>query len=197
MSLLTYISQQTSIEDIGTYLDNLSASDRLSETRTLSKKMQQRLYALAESSSPLDLDFFVPTDTSLAEVVHNGRNTLPIFTLFQKRFCRSNDGTNRVFGYNHGSTTNFIGPGYFVAKSTSGNSEWEKRGSVVIDYYEVPNSEVVPTWPQIKSNGSGLQRLVYYQMHDFMRRVSSHVSIGIAYQKGKNMGQYFILCRQD
>ena len=197
MSLRKFISDQFSIEDIGTYLDNLSAPERLSEIRSLNKKVQRELYRLAEKASPLSLDFFVPTTDPLREVIHNGRNTLPVFTLFQKRFCRSNDGTGRIFGYNHGSTTNWIGPGYFIAKTTAGNAEWESRGSVVIDYYEVPDSDVVATWPQIKPNNSGLQILVYNQMHDFMRRVSNHVSIGVAYQKGKNMGQYFILCRQD
>jgi len=197
MSLQKLISDRFKIEEIELYLDQLQAQTRLTEIQSLQKKQQQILYQLASSAKPLDLEYFVPTKTPLKEIIHDGRNTLPVFTLFQKRFCLSNDGTNRIFGYNHGATTNWIGPGYFVAKSTKGNSDWEEKGTVVIDYYEVPNSEVVPTWPQIKENNSGLQRFVYNEMHDFMRRVSAHVSIGIAYQKGKNMGQYFVLCRQE
>jgi len=197
MSLEQFITERFSIEDIAQYLDKLNATERLSEIRSLKKKKQKILYEIAASAPDLDLDYFVPTSNSLQEVIHSGKNTLPVFTLFQKRFCRSNDGSNRIFGYNHGSTTNWIGPGYFIAKTTKGNPDWESKGSVVIDYYEVPDAEVVATWPQIKPNDAGLQKLVYNQMHDFMRRVSEHVSIGVAYQKGKNMGQYFVLCRQD
>jgi hypothetical protein len=197
MSLKKLISDRFMVLEIEQYLNELPADSRLKEIQDLPKRHQRILYEIAADAKPLDLEYFVPTKTPLTEIIHSGRNTLPVFTLFQKRFCLSNDGTNRIFGYNHGATTNWIGPGYFVAKTTEGNPDWESKGSVVIDYYEVPDGEVVPSWPQIKENSKGLQQFVYNEMHDFMRRVSSHVSIGIAYQKGKNMGQYFVLCRQD
>ena len=55
-------------------------------------------------------------------------------------------------------------------------------------------------WPApaiIKPNSSGLQVLVYHKTRDYMRRVSSHVSIGAAYkgESDKEMGAYFVLCR--
>jgi hypothetical protein len=41
----------------------------------------------------------------------------------------------------------------------------------------------------------GLQTLVYHQTRDFMRRVSSHVTIGAAYKKERALNVHFILCR--
>ena len=83
-------------------------------------------------------------------------------------------------------------------KETNENSEWTEHGSVVVDYYEVLNSNTsIPTsWPKIKGNHQGLQMFVYNNMHDFMRRVSKHVSIGSAFKKGSSIDSYFLLCRQ-
>ena len=178
-------------------MDQLSALERQKQVQALGKAQQKKLFSLAKQATALDLDFFVPTQTPQQEVIHNGKNSLPVFSLFQKRFCRLDDGSNRVFGYNHGKTTAWIGPGYFVAKSTSDNPDLAQHGSVVIDYYEVPDASVVSSWPAIVPNDKGLQRFVYFQMQDFMRRVSQHVSIGIAFQRGKDIGQYFVLCRED
>ena len=195
MKLAPLIMSAEPIEAISSYLDALSPAERLRCVQQLSKREQRVLYVRAEAAPPLSLDDFAPAHTTLQEVIHDGRNSLPIFSLFQKRFCRANDGSGRVFGYNQGATTAWIGPGYFIAKSTADHPVWRARGSVIIDYYEVPAADVVPSWPKIIPNDSGLQRLVYYKMRDFMRRVSTHVSVGIAYQNGKSLGQYFVLCR--
>jgi hypothetical protein len=45
-------------------------------------------------------------------------------------------------------------------------------------------------------NEKGLQRNVYHQTRDFLRRVSSHVSIGAAYKNDDPLDHYFILCRR-
>ena len=195
MSLQNLILEGKSIHDISEWLNQQNAADRLLHIRSLNKKAQKRLYTLAIDSAPLGLDYFAPSDQQNTEVIHEGKNSLPAFTLFQKRFCRRSDGS--VVGYNHGSTMGIVGPGYFIAKETRGNKDWEDKGSVVIDYYEVPESKPIDSWPEVKGNGQGLQRLVYYKMHDFMRKVSDHVSIGVAYKGGSYSGNYFILCRQD
>ena len=195
MSLQNLISDGKSIQDIGEWLNQQTGKERLLQIRGLSKKAQKRLYVLAASSEPLDLDYFVPPDKTNTEIIHEGKNSLPAFTLFQKRFCRRDDGM--VVGYNHGSTMKIVGPGYFIAKATAGHNDWEDKGSVVIDYYTVPEDKPLASWPDVKGNGKGLQRLVYYKMHDFMRKVSDHVSIGVAYKNGSYSGNYFVLCRQD
>jgi hypothetical protein len=48
----------------------------------------------------------------------------------------------------------------------------------------------------VKRNDQGLSRFVYANMVDYLRRVSSHVVIGRAYKGGKEMPNYFILCRE-
>jgi len=198
MSLSQMISSQASIQEIAAYLDSLSSADRLAETRTLNRAKQRYLYEIAADSEDLNLDYFVPTREPKVEVIHYGTNTLPVpsaIRFFEKRFCRPEKHEDRLFGFNEGVTRKLLGPGYFVAKyCTEG---WKERGSIVIDYFEVPDGDVVPTWPPVKRNNQGLQVLVYHQTRDFMRRVSQHVSIGAAYKKEKALGHFFVLCRNE
>ena len=49
----------------------------------------------------------------------------------------------------------------------------------------------------MRSNERGLSRFVYGFMVDRVRRVSEHVTIGSAARKGKEMGSYFVLTRDD
>ena len=198
MSLLKMIQNKAEMLKIAEFLDSLSHIKRLEETRTLSRKNQEWLYQQSEKNEPLQLSDFVPTEDSNVEVIHFGRNTLPLpsaLKLFEKRFCRPKFRKDALFGYNEGMTRPLIGPGYFVAKPRP--PEWEKLGSIVIDYFEVPDEPVVEGWPIVKRNNQGLQVLVYHQTRDFMRRISSHVTIGAAYKKDKPLGHYFILCRNE
>jgi hypothetical protein len=186
------------IGEIAAYLDGLAPDHRLHEVRQLGGADQARLYDLAKDGPPITLEHFVPKDRpTLREVIHEGKNTLPAFQLFQKRMCRPSDGSDRLFGYNEGFTRALLGPGYFVTHPTAGNPDWEERGAIVVDYFMMPDGEVAPGWPRVVPNSQGLQMLVYQGTRDFMRRVSAHVSIGAAYKGEKKMGAYFALCRQD
>ena len=194
------LNPQSTLDDLATYLDGLSPDARLAETRTLSRDEQRRLYRLAESAAPLTLDDFVPPGTSpLTQVIHDGRNTLPLparLRLFQKRFCRPERGEGRLFGYNQSPFLRPIGPGFFVAVPTAGRPAWEARGAVVIDYFQVPDAAVCASWPPVIPNTRGLQRFVYHQTRDYMRRVSKHVTIGAAFKVERSLDHYFILCRE-
>ena len=53
-----------------------------------------------------------------------------------------------------------------------------------------------PGWPAVRRNEVGLSRFVYGYMIDTLRRVSEHVSIGSAARKGRDMGSWFVLCRE-
>jgi len=186
------------IGEIADYLDRLSPDHRLHEVRQLDGADQARLYELARESPPITIEHFAPKDRpALREVIHEGKNTLPAFQRFQKRMCRPASGEGRLFGYNEGFTRRFLGPGYFVLHATAGNPDWEQRGAIVVDYFMMPDGEVAPGWPSVVPNSQGLQMLVYQGTRDFMRRVSSHVSVGAAYKGEKQMGAYFTLCRQD
>lgn len=190
-------SPQASIAEIGAWLDGLPHAERLEQAMSLGRADQARLFELADARA-ITLEHFVPAGVApLKEVIHHGRNTLPLFRRFQKRFCRPQDGSARAFGYNEGSTRALIGPGYFVTVPTAGNPAWEERGAVVVDYFQVPDGAVVDGWPRVVPNNRGLQVFVYNKTRDFMRRVSSHVSIGTAYRGEKAMGAWFVLCRED
>jgi hypothetical protein len=87
------------------------------------------------------------------------------------------------------SPTSSTGPGYFVAR------EDPARPEVLIDYREIP-AEQPAGWPGLRSNERGLSRFVYGFMVDTLRRVSEHVTIGSAARNGRDLGSWFILCRE-
>jgi hypothetical protein len=190
----------TEMHAIAAYLDAMTHDDRLEAVYSLRKKGQKALFEKAAASPPITLEHFVPSDRApLEEVIHFGKNTLPAFKLFQKRFCRP-DGAepDKLYGYNEGLTRGIIGPGYFVTHATAGHEPaWQERGAIVVNYFEVPDDQVVDGWPKIKPNTSGLQMFVYNKTRDFMRKVSEHVSIGAAFRVEKALDAYFILCRLD
>ena len=126
------------------------------------------------------------------EVINFGKNSLPVFTHFEKRMCRVEGQPDKLYGYNEGQTRPFVGPGYFVAH------DFPERGEVGIDYRMVPpdDAQLPDGWPAIKPNEKGVQMFVYKGMVDYMRKVSQTVTIGRAYKGGeKDLGHTFLLCR--
>jgi hypothetical protein len=208
------------VSAIAAYLDGLAHPERLAETRTLGRSEQRRLYRAAERAAPLTLDHFVPASAGARVAVHHhGRNTLPLpssLKLFEKRFARpvgaagagqhggSPRPPERLFGYNQSPFLGTIGPGFFVAVSTARDAgspgylpEWEARGAVVVDYFQIPDGPVPESWPPVVPNTKGLQTFVYHRTRDFMRRVSAHVTIGAAYKVEKALDHYFVLCKSE
>lgn len=186
----------TPIGEIGAYLDGLEPDPRVQEVRGLSFLQQAMLYSRAAAADPICMEHFVPAGVGdLSEVIHHGKNSFPVLSRFQKRFCRAGDGSGQLFGYNEGVTKNVLGPGFFVVHETSRNRAWYERGAVVIDYFVVPDSRVPGEWPKVVPNTVGLQRFVYAGTRDFMRAVSRHVSVGRAYKKETPLPAYFVLCR--
>jgi hypothetical protein len=179
---------------IAELLDALPHEERVAAVRGLGRAQQRRLYAVVEGFRPLRLaDLVPPRVPDLASVRHFGRNTLPAFTLFEKRFCRPR-GADRekpaeLWGFNFQSLSALTGPGYFVAR------EDPARPELWIDYRCVP-PERPPGWPELRGNERGLARLVYGFMVDTLRGVSEHVSIGSAARRGRDIGSWFILCRE-
>ena len=175
------------------WLDQLSHTERLTEVLSLGPAAQRSLWTLT-SGGRLTLDSFVdPSTPPMQPVRHYGRNTLPVFKKFEKRFCRapSDAESPGLWGYNEGSTRGVVGPGYFICRLTNG----DERGDVVIDYTQIPSGKP-DAWPALQPNERGLSHLVYSGMEDFMRPVSQHVTIGRAYKGGKATNNYFVLCRE-
>jgi hypothetical protein len=202
MSLDSLIDDPSaSIGSIAELLDGLPADERWRACSKLDRTRQRLLYEKAAGSPPLVLADLVGSVGPVEEVVHDGRNTLPVpapLRRFEKRFCRPTEG-DRLFGYNEGPTRKLLGPGYFVAMSTADRPEspdWAARGGVFVDYLQVPDGPVPAGWPQVRSNSKGLQRFVYDGTRDFLRRVSSSVVIGAAFKGDEPLDHYFVLCRR-
>jgi hypothetical protein len=174
------------------FLDGLDHAGRMTAVTSLGgTALQARLYDAAAAAPPVTLADLVPPDApALREVIWHGKNSLPMFTLFQKRFCRPRQegGEAQLWGYNHQAMAWMTGPGYFVC---------HQDGAVpaAIDYRRVP-PEQPPGWPPVRPNDQGMSRFVYKDMVDYLRRVSAHVLIGRAHKYGKELPNYFILCRE-
>jgi hypothetical protein len=181
------------IEEIAEQLNALSHRERVAAVRTMGGPTQALLWEMAEGRSVAAEDM-VPADVPpLKPIIHYGKNSLPLLTNFEKRFCRPTNGGNGgvLLGYNEGVTRPFVGPGYFVVRDTPAST----KGSLVIDYYRTP-SEKPPEWPKIANKDHGIPALVYGFMHDYLRKVSDHVTVGRAYKHHKITNNYFLLCRQ-
>ena len=178
---------------IADLLDGLEAALRTRVVRQLGRNDQQALYSKVEGFAPLELvDLVPPTRSDLEEVRHLGRNSLPAFTIFEKRFCRlpgsAPDKPDALAGYNFQAMAPLTGPGYFLARDDT------KTREVLVDYHRLPDQKP-SDWPPIRSNERGLSRFVYGFMIDRLRRVSKHVTIGSAARKGRDLDSYFILSR--
>lgn len=174
-------------------LDAADAETRLAFVRALTPTLQRRLFDAA--SRPVTTLDIVPERVGpLQEVICEGRNTLPAFRHFQKRFCipsaeHTPDNRRVLWGYNHQTLSGITGPGYFVGYDDT------ESGELVIDYRELP-PEHPQSWPQILDNRARLGRFVYAGMVDRLRGVSEHVTIGRAY-KADPMNAWFALVRID
>ncbi|MFN8543684.1 MAG: hypothetical protein U0807_05700 [Candidatus Binatia bacterium] len=175
---------------IRAFLDGLSHAERLEAIRALGGAgVQRRLWEAAKDAPRVTLDQLVPRDAGpLREVIWHGKNSLPAFTRFQKRFCRPARGDGTLWGYNEQRLVRVVGPGYFVVHEDA------TRGAA-IDYREVP-PQGAPGWPPVTPNDAGLSYFVYRDMVDYLRRVSAHVLIGRATKHGKDLENYFVLCRE-
>jgi len=170
------------------WLDSLNAEARIAAARGLSGRQQAVLFEAAQGFRPITLDHFVPPAIGLnQQVIHYGRNSLPAFSAFEKRFVRPAKDAAALWGYNEGSARPLLGPGYFLAVP-------QGAGEVLVDYSQLP-PQAAAGWPAIKPNSAGLSRFVFHNLSDVLRGVSTHVSVGRAARKGKPMDSWFVLAR--
>lgn len=182
------------IKELAALLDGASHDERVTFVRSTSRTDQRRLWLAAAGFLPLALADLVPAQRADGETVrHFGKNTLPAFTHFEKRFCRpagqDPQQPARLFGFNFQALARLTGPGYYVAHADPALPE------VLIDYRELP-SAAPAGWPPLRRNEVGLARFVYGFMLDRLRRVSEHVTIGSAARNGRDLGSWFLLTRE-
>ena len=193
-SLRDLLRQGASRDMISSFLNGLSSEDRIDQALSLRTKEVARLYRAVEGGPKTMIGDFVPQDTPADRtIIFEGRNSLPTFSRFQKRFARLSSG--QAVGYNHQTMSFATGPGFFVVKDADDGGH-DIAGEAYFDYTDTP--EAVPTgWPTYKPNDAGLSNLVYKNMKDYMRKVADNVYVGEAYKLGKTQKQFFILCRAD
>lgn len=175
--------------ELAAHLDALDSAARIDQCRALGKRAQKRLWQLCADAPAFTLEALIPTSEP-GTVRWAGKNSLALFTHFEKRFARQ-DGV--VVGYNFNPGIGwFTGPGYFTTVQAAG----ERAREILFDYTRVP-ATAPAGWPPVRPNSGGPARLVYGNMHDFCRRVSSTVIIGAATRLGKPIDAYFVLARSD
>lgn len=194
MDVTVFLEPKVDIEKLAETLDGLGHEGRVHATRTWTKKQMAAIFD-ACAGRPISLDLLVPPSAgNNVEVIHDLRNTLPLFADAQKRFARLEGDVADIGGYNRQrGLARASEPGYFTVRAGEG----DHAGELVIDYGKVPKSKPDP-WPEIEPNDRGfLNGIVWGGMVDYLRRISEHVSIGMATKKGKPIGQYFALVRRD
>lgn len=182
-TFVSLIERGASAEEIAGHLDGLDEAARIEQVRACGAGNQKKLWEIIAGKT-VNVATFVPE--SDATVIYAGRNSLPVFSLFQKRFWRPADGGS-VVGYNHQTMSPFTGPGYFHTKDSD-------NGELLFDYTELPTLRP-PGWPPIKPNKGLIAGPVYGGMKDYCRRVSKDTVLGTAHKNGKPMGQFFLLTR--
>jgi hypothetical protein len=169
--------------DIARHLDALEPHAKLAQVLAVKGKWVKALYDAALGAPPVRLDEFVPPSTTGTTLIYEGRNSLALFTRFQKRFLRTKKGV--IVGYNHQSMMWLTGPGHFVFQPADGKDPVPDEP--YIDYIAEP-PEIPEGWPAYKPNDQGLSRPVYGFMHDYMRRVANEVYVGKAYRLAEDIG---------
>jgi hypothetical protein len=175
--------------DLAVHLEVLSPAQRVQAVARVRGRLVARLYSLVEKTRPLRLEDMVASTTPAgATVTYQGRNSLPAFSRFQKRLTRTADGV--VFGYNKqpmrlaGAAT---GPGYFVVTEAE-----DHEGELLFDYTKPPPFEPAG-WPAYRPNEIGLSRVVFMDLNDYVRRVTTGVVVGAAFRRGRHENAYFTL----
>lgn len=177
-------------------LDRLAEPERVAAAHGLGPSEQRALWRLAEGFRPVTLVDIVPASVpAMQPVRHFGRNSMPMFRAFEKVFFRAPQedaaAPEQLGGVNVHVLRPISGPGYFMTV------EDRARGEVVIDYTRVP-AAAPQGWPAIVDNEHGLRKVFYgFTQIDTLRRVSEHVTIGSAARRGRDIGAWFVLCRQE
>lgn len=193
MDLTPLLEPTVDIEQLAATLDGLDHEGRVQAMRAWNKKKMAAIFE-ACAGRDISIEHLVPPGVDeKVEVIHDLRNTLPLFSDAQKRFAKLGDGKPAVGGFNKQSgLARASEPGYFVVREGDG----EHANELVIDYREVPSTRPAE-WPEIEPNQGPLNSLVWGGMVDYLRKVSRHVSMGQATKNGKPIGQYFALVRRD
>jgi hypothetical protein len=192
MDLTTFLEPKIDLPRIAELLDGLGHEGRVHTIHTWGRRQQSALFEAAKGFRPIDLSHLVPSGV-LVPFEHQGFNTVGAFSDFSKVFANvGTDAEPVIVGYNEGMWRAFSGPGYFSAA----NGEGEHQGEIVLDYRRIPTRKV-DAWPPIRPNDGLIGSIAFGGMVDYLRGISTHVSIGTATKDGKSRNMWFALVRRD
>jgi hypothetical protein len=128
-------STLSSVDGLAAQLDAATHDERVTWVRSLGRREQYALFELCRGR-PCRVDEFVAEPGRV--VRHYGKNGLPLFSWFEKRFVRLPDGTvggfnHNDFGWLHPLVSFVTGPGHYVAVDSP-----EGTGEVWVDYRRIP-----------------------------------------------------------
>lgn len=154
------------------------------------------LFESLDDQVPARVEDFAPSKPH-ATVIYEGRNSMPLFSRFQKRFAfrvaTSTTGPRELIGYNHHTWSALTGPGCYIVRGPSADEPFPQ-----CSFFDYRVSNLAPTpagWPAFQPNDRGFSQLVYGGMVDYVRALSPLAVAGIAYVKGKPQGAHFVLVR--
>jgi hypothetical protein len=195
MDLRNLIEPHFDLARLAKDLGEIGHFARVWSVRQWTRADMATIWEASKGFRAVTLDDFVPPEIPpLVEIVHDGKNSLPAYSRFQKCFCRPSkpeeEEGDALFGYNYQSFIALTGPGYYVAHPSA------EIGEVDIDHALLP-SERPDGWPEIVGNNGPLGRFIYDSQIDVMRGLSDHLSIGRGKRKGRWLDNWFVLVRQD
>ena len=167
-------------DDVVTHVSSLSPSLRHTECLALTRNQQRRLWLLVSADAGEQVGELVPGTAA----VFAGRNSLQLFSRFEKWFARQ-DGA--IVGCNLHGLSSLIGPGYFTVR-VDGSQRLE------FDYGSLP-SQAPAGWPEIRGNSGLLARPVYGDLLDRVLWISPDVLVGAAFRRGAPLDSYFVIVR--
>jgi hypothetical protein len=184
--ILDFFNPHLDFEGLSAYLDQFSFEQAAMACDRLRKKQLSVLFEAAKDKGKRTVTDLVPEDTPPGiQVIHRGRNSLPLFSRFQKRFGRFDLGH---YGYNEQVFRWFSGPGWFRVI--------EAGNEIHLDGRDVPPRDF-PGWPHTRSNSSGFSYFVFRDSFDVLRAVSSRVTVGRLFRHQRPTNTWFVLVRED
>jgi hypothetical protein len=201
MDLRNLIDTHLDLQRLSSDLDHLGHFGRLWSVRQWTRRHMAVLWEALLDFRPTTLDDFVPPSVApLTEVIHYGKNSLPLATRFEKRLCRPNRAPDApahvLVGFNVQSFAALTGPGYFVARDAASEDGATGVTAVAFDY-TMRAGERAASWPALRPSSHGVGRWVYGGAVDIVRGLSKHVTIGRVRKKGVWTDTWFVLVRQD
>jgi len=160
---------------------SMAPAERLEECLGLTPPQQRRLWQLASPVAAPSANELLSGEAS----VFAGRNSLQVFSRFEKWFAR--DG-RAIVGCNRHALSPLLGPGYFTVRD-------ENSPELEFDYSLVP-AEAPAGWPAIRGNTGVLARPVYGDLLDKVVWITPDVLVGAAFRGGRPLGSYFVLVRK-